>query len=160
MRYTRTLQMGLVMSFATACGTTESVGVGGVSASFDGRLQASLQPPVASAGDENLSLVMDVRSALPEDASAGLCASVVEARPAASLAWSDVTSSTAVCTRQLVVLSPASSAQFLGIASRARLRQVGGGVMGAGLRVRVRHTLTGSRGVYLVQSAELALSAP
>lgn len=149
-----------VVLLATACASDESVGVGGVAPPVDGRLVASLETPVIASGDENVTFVVNVRSSLPENASGGVCAQVVEARPANSLSWSDVTSTTGVCIALAVVVSPASTAQFNGIASRARLRQVGGGVSGAPLRVRVRHTLAGSRGVYALQSAELSWSVP
>ncbi|MES3035920.1 MAG: hypothetical protein V4813_18095 [Gemmatimonadota bacterium] len=145
---------------ATACGTDESVGVGGVAPPIDGRLVASLETPVIAAGDQDVDFIMTVRSSLPEEASGGVCAQVVEARPANSLSWSDVTSTTSACIALVVVVAPSSTAQFTGVASLARLRQVGGGVSGAPLRVRVRHTLAGARGVYAVQSAELGWSVP
>jgi xanthine/uracil/vitamin C permease (AzgA family) len=127
--------------------------------SSDPRLSAVTAAPTAAvSGGSVATLLVSITSALPEPVSAGLCAQVVEAKPANVLTWTDVTAAVP-CAAIALVVQPGGTTTLNAYADQAKVRTVAGsGATSVILRVKTQ--MSGASSTYQVQSNEVIWQLP
>ena len=124
-----------------------------VGAPVESRLAAVGSVDAVSLADANVTMRVAVTSSLQETVTGGVCAQTIEARLPAGTSWTDVTSSSGVCSAIAIVLAPGSTVNLNAIAEQAKVRAVAG--TSPSVVLRARHTLTGSSTSYMLQSNEV-----
>ncbi|HYW51634.1 MAG TPA: hypothetical protein VE861_13560 [Gemmatimonadaceae bacterium] len=153
------LRLALVATtvLASACGSDDgSRATGSMNTTVEARLAGNLTVQIAAATSASVPVSVSVTSSLQEPVSGGICAELVQARALSSNSWADVTSDATVCSTIAVLLRPGETVTLSGSADRAKLRAAAGASANSVI-VRVRHTLTGASGAYLMQSNELTI---
>ncbi len=156
MRLTRMAVLAATV-FAAACSSDEATSP--TPRNIETRLTATASVPTAvSVSDATVNVRVAVTSALPEAVSGGVCAQTIEARAPGGTTWTDVTSSSGVCSAQAVLLSPGATIDINAIADQAKARTVAGS--GTSVVLRARHTMTGASASYVLQSNEVTWTLP
>jgi hypothetical protein len=139
----------------TACASDGTTGPTDTRA-IESRLAAVASTPDGSGSlaTPGVTVRVTVTSSLTETVSGGVCAESVEARLASDTRWSDVTSSTAVCSALAIQIRPGATVTIDGIADPAKIRSMA--APGTSVMLRVRHSLAGSEKSYVLQSNEVA----
>ncbi len=123
------------------------------------RLSAVAAVPSATVTDPTVTMKVTVTSSLQENVSGGVCAQTIEARPGSGSAWTDVTSSTAVCSALAVVLPPGGSITMNAVADQAKIRAAVGSSTST-VVLRARSKLFGANSSYMLQSSEVTWQLP
>jgi hypothetical protein len=155
MRMTRIALLAATV-LATACSSNETTAPAPIT--IETRLAAAAAVPIASLSDANVTMRVAVTSALTETVSGGVCAQIIEARLPAASSWTDVTSSSGVCSANAIMLAPGGTININAIADQAKARGVAGS--GTSLVLRARHTLAGASANYILQSNEVTWQLP
>lgn len=155
----RSARLALVATAAVfaACATNESTSPG-APRQIESRLAAVAVAPTAKVSDANVTMMVAVTSTLPEVVTGGVCAQTIEARVASSTAWTDVTSTSAVCSAIAAQLMPGATLNISAIADQAKIRTVAGSATSVVLRAR--HSLAGASATYTLQSNEITFQLP
>lgn len=156
MRITR-LALVAATALLAACSTDDTTGPN-TSGPADSRLAAVAAAPTSSVSDANVTMMVSVTSSLPETVTGGVCAQIIEARLASSTAWTDVTSSSAVCSMLAAQLLPGGSLSISAIGDQSKIRAVAGN--SGSVVLRARHTLAGASTSYMLQSNEVTYQVP
>lgn len=151
----RTAKLALIAAtvFATAC-ASDGTSSPNTNTNFETRLNAVAAAPSTTLADPVLNIAVTVSSTLPESVSGNACASAVQARLANGSTWTDVTSTTAVCSTIAVLLPSGGTVSIRGVADPAKVRSLLGGNSGT-VVFKVQHSLAGSSTNYLLQSNEV-----
>lgn len=143
---------------AAACATDQTTAPA-TYVEADARLAAVAGPPTSAIAGQMVTLKVAVTSALPETVTGGVCADVIEARAASGGAWSNVTSTVAICPTMAVQLAPGATINLTASADPAKMRTVAGSSTGR-VVLRVRSTLAGASMTYTLQSNEVTFQLP
>lgn len=155
----RTARFALVMASlaATACASDGTSGPS-IDTPIRAGLSAVAAAPVGSLSNPNVTMQVAVTSALPEVVSGGVCAQAVEGRTPMGTAWSDVTSTSFVCSALAVSLAPGATASITAAADQTKLRTLAGS--GSTVVLRARSALFGASGSYALVSNEVTYKLP
>lgn len=156
------LRVALVATtlLASACGSDDgSRTTGSTNGGVEARLSAALATPTVQISNPNVTMSINVTSALQESVQGGICASVVQARAMNGTSWVDVLSDGAACSTIAILLRPSETVTLTATADQAKLRAVAGATSRS-VVVRVRHTLNGASANYTLQSNEVTVALP
>ncbi len=141
-----------------ACASDGSTAPSQKTPGIESRLAAVAAAPIVSLSDASVTMMVAVTSSLNEVVSGGVCAQVIEARLPAGTSWTDVTSTSSVCSMLAAQLMPGATLNISAIADQPKIRAVAGS--GASIVLRVRHSLSGASASYMLQSNEITWRVP
>jgi hypothetical protein len=143
---------------AVGCASEASTSPLDANPAADSRLAAVATAPVMLAGSSMVTMKVAVTSTLTESVTGGVCASVVEARTAASTAWVNVTSSTFACPALAAVLTPGATLTLTAAADETKIKSAAGA--STTVLLRARSSLSGASATYVLQSNEVSYQVP
>ncbi len=155
----RTARFALaIASLVTAACSADSTSGPSITSPITAGLNAVAAAPVGSVSDPNVTMRVSVTSALPEMVSGGVCAQVVEGRTPSGTTWTDVTSTSFVCSAIALSLAPGATTSITAAGDQAKIRTLVGS--GNTVMLRARSALFGASGSYALVSNEVSYQLP